>query len=311
MKTFPCDSRDINYKILNELDDKEILDLRLVSKQFNDLVLEEYFWKSKCVNKYGKDLIKFKAQTRTWRDFYFCLKRCIDKQFDSLDIDVRNAIVNLNVVEKYINKNFEVDIYDNMIVVYMSDKIIGIISTLNCSVSKYGSHVADRGDTLLLKLSEKEYLYIGKTVYKFYSKEEISQFKVYDGWALHPYAIDVKNNVYIMELRLIMCKCDDLDNPCEKYLGERDIFNLREDRRYLYRSDAGGGYWYYTHNAAEHFRTYKAQGVNFYTADAVPNNVRFAGDTNCQDATEEEYVNYMREYEESKGYEHMQCVVFV
>jgi hypothetical protein len=72
-------NRDVDFKILSELNDKDLFSVCLTNKYANNLCKDEIFWKNRFTSKIGnkteigKLLIKYKPTNRNWRNYYLSL----------------------------------------------------------------------------------------------------------------------------------------------------------------------------------------------------------------------------------------------
>lgn len=75
------------------------------------------------------------------------------------------------------------------------------------------------GNTNLIKLSDKRYVYVGETIYEFTSLHDIVDYQspVGNNDVPYPYAIDEKNNYYLMLDHVIVNFPDKVENPYDKY----------------------------------------------------------------------------------------------
>jgi hypothetical protein len=83
--------RDTDLMILENLEDKDILNLFLVSKSSNKLCKDENFWRIRCIKKWG--LCEFK----NYRKYYFSILKCL-KGTNDFDIGLSNAIEYKDIV---------------------------------------------------------------------------------------------------------------------------------------------------------------------------------------------------------------------
>ena len=83
------------------------------------------------------------------------------------------------------------------------------------------------GNTILVKIDENKYIYIGGVIYSFTTDYEITKFisPVGNNDVPYPYAIDIKNNYYIMLDATIMSVNHKIDNPYDYYYFKKDKIN--------------------------------------------------------------------------------------
>ncbi len=70
--------RDIDLKILSELDDRGLLSFCKVSKYANTLCYNEDFWRSRIIQNYPK-AFEFKSKDKTWRNYYLSIVMYLNK----------------------------------------------------------------------------------------------------------------------------------------------------------------------------------------------------------------------------------------
>ena len=68
--------KDIDKKILAELDDKSLLEFCKTSKYGSELCRDELFWKGRFINRFGR---ADKNEWRSWKDFYLNVVFYMDK----------------------------------------------------------------------------------------------------------------------------------------------------------------------------------------------------------------------------------------
>jgi len=79
MQTLP---KDISFKVLNELDDKDLLNFCLSNRENKELCDNETFWMNRTYNKY-RDYVEFKSPARKWKNYYLSLVYYLNLQFPS------------------------------------------------------------------------------------------------------------------------------------------------------------------------------------------------------------------------------------
>jgi len=65
-------NKDINFILLNKLDDKELCGMRLVNRYFNNITSDDMFWLNYIINKYNNidiDILK-KYKGNSWYKYY-------------------------------------------------------------------------------------------------------------------------------------------------------------------------------------------------------------------------------------------------
>ncbi len=68
--------KDVDKKILMELDDKSLLEFCKTGKYGNQLCKDEIFWKNRFINRFGR---ADKNQGKSWKDFYLNMVYYLDK----------------------------------------------------------------------------------------------------------------------------------------------------------------------------------------------------------------------------------------
>lgn len=70
MDTFLSGIKDVNMKILEELDDPSLFSLCSVNKKAVDLCNNQLFWKKRFIEKYGLNEARYKPKERSWKNHY-------------------------------------------------------------------------------------------------------------------------------------------------------------------------------------------------------------------------------------------------
>ena len=70
--------KDVDLKIMSELDDRSLLQFCKTNKYANNLCKEPMFWRNRIQTKYPKAL-EFKSPDRTWRNYYLNIVYYMDK----------------------------------------------------------------------------------------------------------------------------------------------------------------------------------------------------------------------------------------
>jgi hypothetical protein len=68
--------KDVDKKILSELDDQSLLEFCKSNKYGNELCKDELFWKQRFINRFGR---ADKNTDRSWKDFYLNVVFYMDK----------------------------------------------------------------------------------------------------------------------------------------------------------------------------------------------------------------------------------------
>ena len=62
--------KDVDLKILSELDDRSLLNVCATNKYVYNTCKDEYFWRNRFVNKYGIEAGDRKPNERSWKNHY-------------------------------------------------------------------------------------------------------------------------------------------------------------------------------------------------------------------------------------------------
>ena len=93
--------RDVDLKIMSELDDKSLLSFCQVSKYGNQLCKNETFWRNRLSHKYGEEILSFKSPERTYRDFYLNIVYYTNKYpnniFASAQVTLLDGVKNVDL----------------------------------------------------------------------------------------------------------------------------------------------------------------------------------------------------------------------
>ena len=73
--------KDVDLKILSELDDETLLNFCVTNKYGSQLCQDEMFWRNRLTAKYP-DSLNFKDPKRTWKSWYLNLTYFFDKYKD-------------------------------------------------------------------------------------------------------------------------------------------------------------------------------------------------------------------------------------
>lgn len=128
----------------------------------------------------------------------------------------------------HINKNInvykylDIDDYSKKPVLFIKDFINFFIgkSPLNSITESSGGFGKDfDGNTILVHTKEDEYIYIGESIFKFYSFSPIIDYvsPVGNNDVPYPYAIDKEGNYYLMIEDIVINKTIDGDDPYDYY----------------------------------------------------------------------------------------------
>lgn len=151
--------KDLDFKILCNLNDYELYNVCLISKYFKDLLDNEIFWMNRVINRYGKylgtsDQIGENLYIDSWKNYYLTIKLEIDT-FDNPDYDQLLGYKRIDISNIYRawEENTE-KIFKN-IEEYDLQNIINILDTelVDCSELFHFAH----GDILKYLLERSKY----------------------------------------------------------------------------------------------------------------------------------------------------------
>jgi len=66
-------NKDVDLIILSKLEDKDLLSMCLTSKYADNLCKTDSIWIDRLVNKYGRNVLKYKDQNKTYKRYYLQL----------------------------------------------------------------------------------------------------------------------------------------------------------------------------------------------------------------------------------------------
>jgi hypothetical protein len=76
--------KDINLKILSELNDRDLLNVCSTDKKaYNQICTDPHFWRNRLVQKYGEMAVKHKPEGRSWKNHYMQLIIDLEKYRDN------------------------------------------------------------------------------------------------------------------------------------------------------------------------------------------------------------------------------------
>lgn len=63
--------KDVNLKILSELNDRDLLNACSTNKHaYSQICTDPHFWRNRLVKKYGEIAVKYKPESRSWKNHY-------------------------------------------------------------------------------------------------------------------------------------------------------------------------------------------------------------------------------------------------
>lgn len=70
MRKFLTGNKDIDEKILLELDDKDLSHACMTNREAYRICSQQTFWRNRILTKYGADILKTKPESQSYYDFY-------------------------------------------------------------------------------------------------------------------------------------------------------------------------------------------------------------------------------------------------
>ena len=99
--------KDVDKKILMELDDKSLLEFCKTGKYANELCKDELFWKKRFIDKFGR---ADKNSDRSWKDFYLKMVYYLDKYSNHALYHMSlKGIKNLDLIKVLLVRKFNVN----------------------------------------------------------------------------------------------------------------------------------------------------------------------------------------------------------
>ena len=62
--------KDLDFKILNELDDHELYDICIINRKSVEVCNDENFWRNRFMTRFAPDILNAKPNDMTWKDYY-------------------------------------------------------------------------------------------------------------------------------------------------------------------------------------------------------------------------------------------------
>ena len=62
--------KDTDFLIMENLDDRSLLNYCMTNKRGSELCKDEDFWRRRFISKYGENVAKYKPVHRTWRQHF-------------------------------------------------------------------------------------------------------------------------------------------------------------------------------------------------------------------------------------------------
>ena len=139
--------RDVDLKILMELEDRDLFNYCIANKAINNLCKNENFWRNRFIKKYGLKAAQYKDGDKTWKQYYLKVTADIDMSspwefFNTIewtidDKNIKNIPNNREESETFINRfwllnlgnnvtlSFPIDLYEelpNIVRTYTTDQ---------------------------------------------------------------------------------------------------------------------------------------------------------------------------------------------
>ena len=94
--------KDVDLKILSELNDKDLLNACLTNQYANRICKDEHFWRDRFLKTFGQHE---KNETKTWRNFYLAVTYYLSKYFDSsVLIAIKGGFKDVDIIKVLISK---------------------------------------------------------------------------------------------------------------------------------------------------------------------------------------------------------------
>ena len=111
--------KDLNFKIFQELNDKDLMKLASVNKELNHLCKDETFWMNRTIKKFGyildgaEEMRKYKEinnkENISWKEYYINLVKFVDKIYSTPD--------HYSELETYM-ESLEIEPFDDKLIIY-------------------------------------------------------------------------------------------------------------------------------------------------------------------------------------------------
>ena len=322
--------RDVNLKILEDLNDEDLFSFCIVNKEANKLCDNENFWRNRFLKRFGQ--LYEKSEGRTWKNFYLTIIKEFAKELpynDNLDKDLRKIRESFDLrKERYgIHDNggrpFEVLVDENGVAVYKEstddefshdesedtddphyfnrpsfvflnpEKVFVGLSPDNEMTRFSGGYGKEfDGNSILVNTEDNTYVYIGSEIYSFKSLSKIVEYvsPVGNSDVPYPYAVDINGNIYLMLEKIILL------NGVGRLVGE-------DPYRYFYRREIVEEKIYYEEGDDESFYlSYTSDPEEFLERRGK---IYVIDGKKKKHIEKEEFINIMRNYEEKMGFKPM------
>jgi len=193
---------------------------------------------------------------------------------------------------------------------YQPEKIFIGKSPLNRTTRFSGGHGPNfDGNSILLKLSDDMYLFIGQNIFSFKTSSEIVKYvsPVGNSDVPYPYAIDTNNNCYLMIESVVVSGIpagfQDDDDPYDYYYGNCRIDSKKfRDINTFYIDDKQYNFSYNPKAAEDYDRLMEHLGKNLYIVQSNREKYRLS---------KEEYIELMEDFGKEMGFTLMEEIEIV
>ncbi len=155
-------NKDVDRKILNNLEDKDLVNVCQTNKKANILCDDQVFWMNRVFNRFGYvggDVLRKNKKDRTWSEYYIKDLRKINKDnaYDYLSSGSRNG--RLDKVMISLNLGADIHVRDNSALRYASGG--GHLEVVKYLIEN-GANISARYNEALILASGRGYLDIVK-----------------------------------------------------------------------------------------------------------------------------------------------------
>lgn len=84
---FLTENRDVNFKILDYLDDRSLLEACKTDKRAQEICNDEGFWRRRYFRVYGEEAASYKMSDRSWKNYYLLTLHYDAKYFPFLALN--------------------------------------------------------------------------------------------------------------------------------------------------------------------------------------------------------------------------------
>ena len=110
MNTFPTRIKDLDLKILMELDDRSLFKACSTDTYTKRICDDENFWRNRFVNKFGTDTIQFKPENKSWRNYYLQVVIDLDRYKNNPRGFLDRIVWKTNINDSYF-RDYEQNLY--------------------------------------------------------------------------------------------------------------------------------------------------------------------------------------------------------